>query len=206
MTLVDSLATASIALPALVATAAAVGVGHTLAGPDHYLPIVAVARSAGWSPRRALLFTALAGLLHCAASAIVALGALWLADAATLAGLQQWRGSAAGWAMVGVGAALLVAAWRCQRALPLLGAQWLALFALGPCEWLLPNALAAGAHGIGAALLVTAVFTTATVTTMVLAVAVGLRALPALRTERAFARALPGMVATACGVAILLGL
>ena len=206
MTTVDSLATASVALPALLATAAAVGVGHTLAGPDHYLPIAAVARSAGWSARRALLFTAAAGVLHCAASALVALLALSLADTAALAGLQQWRGSAVGWAMVGVGVALLVAAWRGRRAQPRLPAVWLALFALGPCEWLLPNALAAGEHGIAGVLLVTAVFTLCTVATMVLAVAFALRVLPQWRRDDAWLRLLPGLTTAACGALVCAGL
>lgn len=196
-----------IALSTLIATAAAVGVGHTLAGPDHYLPLVAVARSSGFGARRALLFTAFAGLLHCAASALIVAAALALATpAAELVGLQDLRGNVAGWAMLGGGLLLALAAWRRARTLPAARPVLLALFALGPCEWLLPNALAANVHGLGGVAAVTAVFTLATVLTMLGCVAVGLRLLPQWRRDGVFARVLPGLTTAACGALVIAGL
>src|SRR5262245_13052654 len=168
---------------ALLASAAGTAVVHTLAGPDHYLPLLAAARAHGWRPRTALAVTALAGLVHCGASALLVPLVPWLGR--DLAGLQDARGMLSGWLMVGVGIALLCTAarrLRLRRALPARGLRgWLLLlFAVGPCEWLLPNALAAaGAHGASGALLVAVVFTAVTTLVMLGCVAVGLRVVPA---------------------------
>ncbi len=195
-----------VALSTMLATAVAVGVGHTLAGPDHYLPPVAIARSSGWGARRALWFTALAGLLHCAASALIVAAALLLAlPVAELVGMQGLRSDATGWLMLGTGLALALARWRRGRTPAAARPVLLALFALGPCEWLLPNAFAANAHGVAGVAMVTAVFAGATVATMLGCVAVGLRLLPQWRRDGAFARLLPGLTTAACGALVLAG-
>ena len=36
----------------LLWTAASIGFVHTLLGPDHYLPFVAMSRAGGWSARK----------------------------------------------------------------------------------------------------------------------------------------------------------
>ena len=55
-------------LMALVTASAGVGVLHTLLGPDHYLPLLALGRARRWSSKRTLVMTAVAGLAHCLAS------------------------------------------------------------------------------------------------------------------------------------------
>ena len=42
-------------------TAASIGVVHTLLGPDHYLPFVALARTRRWSTARTAAVTAACG-------------------------------------------------------------------------------------------------------------------------------------------------
>jgi len=101
---------------ALIATAATIGVVHTLLGPDHYVPFIALARSRAWSLRKALGVTAVCGVGHVVGS--VALGALGVAFGWALGGLvaiEEWRGTTAGWLLLGVGIAYT--AWGIRRAL-----------------------------------------------------------------------------------------
>lgn len=102
-------------LAALAGAALAVGVVHTLLGPDHYLPFIALTRSRGWSARRTLGVTLLCGTGHVAGS--LALGALGLALGRALTDVVGWeevRGSATGWLLLGLGLAYLT--WGVRRA------------------------------------------------------------------------------------------
>lgn len=93
-------------LQLLVATALSIGTVHTLLGPDHYLPFVAMAAAGQWSNRKMLWVTALCGLGHVLGS--VLLGAAGLAVGAAVAdleGFEALRGDAAAWALTGVGLA-----------------------------------------------------------------------------------------------------
>jgi len=96
-------------LPALMGLAAALAVGHTLAGPDHYVPFLAMARVGRWSYRRTLWIVALCGLGHVLSS--VLLGGLGLLLGWAVGGLQ-WvegmRGEVAGWLLLGFGMAYLI--------------------------------------------------------------------------------------------------
>ncbi len=85
-------------LMTLMGLAAAVGFVHTVAGPDHYLPFVAMARAGRWSLRKALTITLLCGVGHVLGS--VALGSLGIALGWSIGGLNRVegiRGSVAGW-------------------------------------------------------------------------------------------------------------
>lgn len=62
---------------ALVLGAMAVGALHTMA-PDHWLPFAALARSRGWSARRAARTTILCGFGHVTVSAALAVAALFV--------------------------------------------------------------------------------------------------------------------------------
>lgn len=98
----------------LLATAAGVALAHTLAGPDHYLPFVSLARAQGWSARRLLGVTLACGLAHVLSS--VALGLAGVALGVTLASLQQFqetRGAWAAWALIAFG--LAYGAWGMTR-------------------------------------------------------------------------------------------
>jgi len=102
-------------IQALAVTAMAIGLVHTLLGPDHYLPFVALSRSRGWSLGRTLAVTAFCGVGHVAGS--VAIGLLGLAAGAALGMLveiESLRGELAGWAMLSFG--LVYAAWGLRRA------------------------------------------------------------------------------------------
>lgn len=98
----------------LVATAVSVGVLHTLLGPDHYLPFVAMARAGAWSRRKTLTVTGLCGVGHVAGS--VVLGLIGIAFGLSLAGLESFeasRGSLAAWGLILFG--LLYMVWGLRR-------------------------------------------------------------------------------------------
>ena len=103
-------------LPLLLGSAAAVAAIHTLAGPDHYLPFVMMAKARKWSIVKTTWITILCGLGHCASS--VGLG---LAGLAAWASLQQigWlesiRGDFAAWLLVAFG--LTYCVWGVWRAI-----------------------------------------------------------------------------------------
>ncbi len=97
----------------LIALAAVTGVVHTLAGPDHYLPFVVLARARSWSVAKTALVTVLCGLGHVLGS--VLLGAIGIAVGVAifrLEGVESARGDLAAWAMIAFGLAYAVWGWR----------------------------------------------------------------------------------------------
>jgi len=105
----------TIDLGLLVLTAASIGFVHTLLGPDHYLPFVAMSAARNWTTRRTLWVTTLCGLGHVLGS--VAIGAVGIAIGVSLHRLE-WleglRGDAAAWLLTGFGLAYL--AWGLKKA------------------------------------------------------------------------------------------
>jgi len=101
---------------ALLFTAASIGFLHTLFGPDHYVPFVAMARAGGWSRRKTIIVTAACGLGHVASSVVlglvgVACGVLLF----QLENLEAVRGELAGWMLLGFGLVYFV--WGVMQAL-----------------------------------------------------------------------------------------
>lgn len=93
-------------LTILAATAASIGLLHTLIGPDHYLPFIAMSGARKWSLRRTLGITALCGIGHVSGSLI--LGALGIALGWAVGGLDWLEGVRAGvaaWLLLGFGLA-----------------------------------------------------------------------------------------------------
>ncbi len=96
-------------IAALTATAAAIGVLHTLLGPDHYLPFVILSRARQWSARWTAFITVVCGVGH-------VLGSIFLGLAGVAAGLAlsrlEWvegvRGDLAAWALVIFGLAYMI--------------------------------------------------------------------------------------------------
>ncbi len=100
----------------LYATAASVAFVHTLLGPDHYLPFVAMSRAGGWSRRKTILVTLLCGLGHVLSSA--ALGLIGIAFGVAvfrLEGIERFRGDLAGWLLIAFG--LVYFLWGVRRAI-----------------------------------------------------------------------------------------
>lgn len=100
----------------LVATAAGVGLVHTLIGPDHYLPFVVLARARGWSGRRTAAITLACGAAHVLSSlAIAAVGIALGVGVTRLTRVESLRGDLAAWSLVAVGT--VYAAWGLHRGL-----------------------------------------------------------------------------------------
>ncbi len=100
---------------ALTSLAIVTGFVHTLAGPDHYLPFVAMSRARQWSPVRTLVVTALCGLGHVLGS--VVLGILGVTVGIAIARLElveAVRGEVAAWLMIVFG--ILYGIWGLRRA------------------------------------------------------------------------------------------
>jgi sulfite exporter TauE/SafE len=93
---------------ALCLTAATIGAAHTLLGPDHYVPFVAMSRAGGWSLGRTLRMTAACGVAHVAGSVVIGAVGLALGLAVIrLETLEVVRGDVAAWLMIGFGLATM---------------------------------------------------------------------------------------------------
>ncbi len=97
-------------------SAAAIGTVHTLLGPDHYLPFVAMSRAGNWSPRKTLLVTALCGAGHVLGSIVLGVIGIVLGTAVFhLESIESVRGEIAAWLMIGFGT--LYFSWAMVRVL-----------------------------------------------------------------------------------------
>lgn len=91
-------------LGALSAAAVTIGFFHTLYGPDHYLPFVAMSRVGGWSLRKTLWITLLCGVGHVASSVVLGfIGIAFGIVVLQLETLESLRGDLAGWLLVAFG-------------------------------------------------------------------------------------------------------
>lgn len=99
----------------LCATAASIGFVHTLFGPDHYVPFVALSRAGRWSLTKTTVVTLLCGVGHVLSS--VVLGVIGIAVGVAvfrLETIEALRGDVAGWLLLAFGLAYLV--WGVRRA------------------------------------------------------------------------------------------
>jgi sulfite exporter TauE/SafE len=97
-------------------SAVLIALTHTVLGPDHYLPFVAMSRAGEWSTRKTAAVTALCGVGHVLGS--ITLGMLGLAAGLGLSRIERWeefRGDVAGWLLLGFGLAYL--AWGVRLAI-----------------------------------------------------------------------------------------
>ena len=100
----------------LLLAAASIGIIHTVLGPDHYLPFVALAKAGQWSRRRTILVTALCGVGHVGASVVLALigvGVGWAVG--DVESVNAHRGEWAAWALMAIG--LVYGIWGVRQAL-----------------------------------------------------------------------------------------
>jgi len=233
-------------LTILLAAAALLGFVHTLTGPDHYVPFVAMARIGRWSLPKTMLVTGLCGVGHVMSSVVLGLLGISLGLAVTgLDWFEAWRGNIAGWLLLGFGFAYFV--WGVHQAIrnrphshmhlhdgdvlhthehghvgqhahvhmdterAASMTPWIlfTIFVFGPCEPLIPlliyPAAKLSAWGVAMVAIVFSVVTIGTMSVIVLATTLGLAKLSFERFAR-WGHAFAGLVVTACGVAIQLGL
>ena len=99
----------------LAISAAAMAFVHTILGPDHYLPFVAMAKARGWSTGKALRITLLCGAGHLAGSVVLGVAGIALGlSLSSLTWLEGIRGNLAAWMLMGFGLAYM--GWGLRRA------------------------------------------------------------------------------------------
>jgi hypothetical protein len=206
----------------LLAGAAFAGTAHTIIGPDHYLPIVAMARSRQWSFKKTMGATLILGLGHTMSAILIAVLAIQFGLKATgLIGIESARGQMAGWILLISG--LLYMLWTFRKSARriekkekltqpnqtskgLLFWTLLVVFVIGPCEPLIPILFLSSANiTAGHIAILAGTFTLTTLLTMGLAVGilhVGIDKIKINLTPK-IAHALVGATISFCGVAIL---
>lgn len=90
--------------PVLLAATIAIAFVHTILGPDHYLPFVALGSARKWSRARLLAVTAACGAAHVLSSVALGLAGAALGFSATrFESIEAFRGSIAAWALIAFG-------------------------------------------------------------------------------------------------------
>lgn len=96
-------------------TAASVGLIHTLLGPDHYVPFIAMSRARGWSAFKTAMVTVCCGLGHVMSSILLGLLGVSLGIVAfRLEWIESARGDWAGWLLIAFG--LVYMLWGIRQA------------------------------------------------------------------------------------------
>ncbi|MBF0274930.1 MAG: sulfite exporter TauE/SafE family protein [Nitrospinae bacterium] len=100
----------------LTFTAASIGFIHTLLGPDHYLPFIAMAKARSWNLPKTLWITFLCGIGHIGSSIIIGLVGVALGLGITgVTDFESVRGEIAAWGLIVFG--LLYALWGLKSAI-----------------------------------------------------------------------------------------
>ena len=106
---------AELTITVLWLTAFLTAVIHTITGPDHYLPFIAIAKSRDFSLKKTLLWTFICGLGHIGSALLIALGFVYLSHFLTdtqFAWIEDNRSDLAAYALIGLGGAYLLWALR----------------------------------------------------------------------------------------------
>jgi nickel/cobalt transporter (NicO) family protein len=102
-------------LSILLITAVSVAFVHTLFGPDHYIPFIAMAKAGKWSTVKAAWITILCGIGHVGSSIVLGFVGIGFGIAvAHLEFVESVRGNIAGWILIIFG--LLYTIWGLRRA------------------------------------------------------------------------------------------
>jgi threonine/homoserine/homoserine lactone efflux protein len=207
---------------ALVLAAVTVGSLHTMA-PDHWMPFAALARSRGWSARRAARTTILCGFGHVTVSAALGIAALF-AGLAVIHAIGARLESHATLLLMGFGTVYMIwGLWRSFRRDPHSAihphrhahghhdhdhglTEWslFVLFSADPCVAVIPMIIAAAGAGWHAVLTVVLAYELATIATMVVLVTTahaGARAFRAPWIDR-YGDATAGAVIVMVGAAV----
>lgn len=88
----------------LIITAISIACLHTLTGPDHYLPFIALSKSKGWNITKTIGWTITCGLGHVLSSVALGLGGAALGwSLSKISWFENVRGGIAGWVMLSFG-------------------------------------------------------------------------------------------------------
>lgn len=91
-------------LEILIIAATSIAFLHTVTGPDHYLPFIALSKARGWSFARTIGWTLLCGCGHVWSSVLLGLGGAAIGwSLSKVHWLEDIRGGIAGWLMLAFG-------------------------------------------------------------------------------------------------------
>ena len=200
-------------MEALILSAIGIGFLHSLA-PDHWLPFASIAKAQGWSRKKLLVVSLLAGAAHVGSSIVLgALGIFLGLGLVNLEGAESFRGNIAGFLLIGFGVAYTIWGLKHLRHNHLhLDATknvtvWalIAIFVFGPCEPLIPLMFLAIQHGWHGVWLTTAAFSLVTVLMVVsqsMLAFLGLGLLPGGQMEQ-WSHVMAGGVIALTGIAVV---
>jgi nickel/cobalt transporter (NicO) family protein len=154
---------------------------HTLVGPDHYLPLIAIAKTRHWSLTKTFFITLICGVGHVLSAILLGIIAILIGlTIDKLSFIENWRGTFAAWILIGFGAVYL--SWsiyslkRSKHKHQIISNDkknitiWVLIlvFLLGPCEPLIPIMLYAAIQGsIWYVVMISVIFGIVTIITMV---------------------------------------
>jgi nickel/cobalt transporter (NicO) family protein len=99
----------------LMGLALSIGFIHTLIGPDHYVPFIALSKAKNWKLSRTLWITFVSGLGHVIGSIVLGFIGIFLSIAVIkLDIVEAFRGNFASWALISFG--FLYAVWGIKKA------------------------------------------------------------------------------------------
>jgi nickel/cobalt transporter (NicO) family protein len=201
---------------ALVSSAALVGFLHTIFGPDHYLPFVALAHAGRWRTQKTMLVTFVCGVGHILGALMIGwLGVALGSGVVHVAKIESARNEIAAWVFILFGLAYLIWGLRkarqqnTQPSMRKLGQILFVIFVVGPCEPLIPLLIfPAVQRSPNALFMLSGIFGAVTIATMMGMVALLLKGvtLTPMQRQLRFAHAWAGLVLIFCGVAMKFGL
>lgn len=212
----------------LITAAAGIGFLHTLLGPDHYVPFIALSKARHWTIKKTAFITVVCGLAHIGSSFIIGFLGIKLSYQLTrLEAFEALRGSIAGWLIIAFGLAYLV--WGIKKAVTakkekkimeeleetpvnrnekksykqLLPWILFIVFLFGPCEPLIPLLMFPAANiNLMSLMLVAGIFGATTIITMLVMVVLPLYGIHKVRfpSLKIYDHALAGMLILLCGI------
>jgi nickel/cobalt transporter (NicO) family protein len=202
-----------------------VGCVHTLLGPDHYLPFIALSKSRNWSLRKTVSITAACGMGHILSGLILGLAAVSVGSILTqLEFIETVRGEIAAWSLTAFG--FIYCIWGIRKAIKNQthshkGLQnhshedskkeatpWILflIFIFGPCEPLIPLIIYPAVNDtVFHTVLVILVFGMSTLLvmlTVVISSSYGLKKLIRFPFFERYGNAMTGGIIGSCGLAM----
>ncbi|NJO92126.1 MAG: hypothetical protein HC831_26495 [Chloroflexia bacterium] len=97
-------------LSILIITTFSIGFFHTLLGPDHYLPFIALSKSNNWALKKTVIVTVFCGLGHVLSSVILGFLGInnWVFSVVKLEIFESIRGNIAAWLLIVFGFVYLI--------------------------------------------------------------------------------------------------
>ena len=211
-------------------TAITIALIHTLIGPDHYIPFIALSKANNLPVRKTIYMVLVCGVGHVLGSVILGLFGIALsAGVSSLVNIEDFRGTFATYMLIAFG--LIYTIYGIRRAMKnkahthispdgqtlthshennekKSGVFWglFIFFVLGPCEPLIPLLMyPAASMDVLTLIMVTISFSVCTIAMMLLMTLLGIKGFQLLKINRLerYTHALAGSAILLCGISVL---